>query len=216
MNKSQRERAAKYWLKKYGEPIDTDELKRVASPRHLSLNRLITRSHQSHGELADLLERQAEELREFFTKRFVRGTATTLADSMKEHNEQRGDEEAVRPFPFALVEQHLGFGLRLARSARTHAARFSSWEAPPSTRALDLELGFACHHVSEWIRKRHRERSGALDGKTSWPDVVKCLEWHRVPIGRLEAAGDLAGAARRRVDRLLQATSDREDLDTDV
>jgi hypothetical protein len=215
LTNSQRDRAAKYWLKKYGEPIDCDELTRVVSPRNLSANRLLTALHRSYEELIKLLEKQARELEDFSAQRFVRGTKSTLSGMQKSHAEKRGEEDAVRPFPFKLIKDHVDFGRRIAQTARVQLNNLPSWETLPVSRAADLDYRAAVHHVAEWIRGRHRNGRGELDRRMSWPDCVKCLEWHGVPIERLSVGRDPEGALRKMEERFLQSIRDAESLKSD-
>jgi hypothetical protein len=56
--------------------------------------------------------------------------------------------------------------------------RHPEWHWHVETRAMDVALAQAAYEVAEWIRSRHRNRGGTLDGYTSWPDVVRCLKWY--------------------------------------
>jgi len=210
VNKSQRERAARYWLRKYGEPIDCTDLSRVAALSRVELNRLIAASQSGFEELADLLEGQADKLQQYLEDRAVRGTGRSLEVARQAYRGaalSEGDEARaeVMPFPFRLLAQHIARGRRIAASARTQAQRLPIRKGRAASRAPDLALGFACHYVAEWVRERHPSRRGELDGKTSWPDVVKCLEWHGHRFQRQCAGGDVYGAARRRAERFRDA-----------
>jgi hypothetical protein len=81
----------------------------------------------------------------------------------------------------------LFLALRLAqRSAASRADEMVSemlhrtpdWRWKAKTQGADVALALAACEVAEWIRKRHRNKSGQLDESTSWPDVAFCFEWY--------------------------------------
>jgi hypothetical protein len=208
---------AAYWAEKYGESIDCPELRKCASLEAVQRERAKFASLRILTEFAELLREQWVEQRAFF-ERSVPGESSSFREHLEseraatgetgarrraaqmtkliEFLEGRGDRRAIHAAHFANPAQFLQ-ALQLAeRSSRSRTAelleivlnRFPESEWAVKTRASDPALGQAAHAVSEWIRKRHQNAKGKPDERTSWPDVVHCLEYHGHDLSQIDTS----------------------------
>lgn len=77
--------------------------------------------------------------------------------------------------------------------------RHAAWPWQVETRAMDVAFAHAAYQVAEWIRLRHRNRGGTLDGFPSWGDVARCLRWYGHDLANI--GSDPALAMRKLVTR---------------
>lgn len=199
---------AAYWLDKYGEPIDCYALKKHAALAAVESERSRIAALRLLGAYSELLGRQSAQQREFFEThvpggpdRFDeyldavmraageddrnrrRARLERLLDALEGRDPNRGALAIARSAQAAELLYVLRFAQRRATAqaaelADTAFRRVPDWRWQAKTRGADVALALAAYEVSEWIRARHCNQSGQLDGRTSWPDVAVCFEWH--------------------------------------
>jgi hypothetical protein len=226
-----------FWLKKYGEPINCPELRRIASLAAVERERSAVSALRALGDYAELLRRQRQEQIAFLDHR-VPGEDAKLSQRLEDElaaageRGERGRRARVSSY-VALLEGRVGrtkrgtprrnvlalsryahpteliLALRLAQRGAASRAdemvsdvlhRTPDWRWKAQTRGADVALALATYEVSEWIRKRHPNTSGQLDGRTSWPDVALCFEWYGHDLSHI--AGNRADALRRLASRI--------------
>ena len=210
-----REGVAAYWVKKYGEPIDCPELRRVASLAVVERERSDVAALRILHEYSALLQHQRQQQIAFLDRR-IHGEDKTLRDHLRAElaaggaKAERGRGNRIESY-LALLEGRVGRTKRgrprrnvlgLARFAhpaellqalqigqrrtasrtdemvRELRRRHPAWRWQVETRAMDVAFAHAAYQVAEWIRPRHRNRGGTLDGFPSWGDVARCLRWY--------------------------------------
>ncbi len=177
-------RVAERWLEKYGEAIDCAAIRDVASAANLEKHRLSFMEARVCLRMAEVLERQAKELGQEL-ERPAPGSNLSLFQQLQNTAQAIEEDPSATPIsakdaaaPTLLVPGLIEAMDKGARWLRERAQAVSPAVRDAATLAPDLALGRACFEISEWIRARHRRANGMRDGRTSWPDVVKCLEWH--------------------------------------
>lgn len=206
--------------------LEKDEgLRRHASPNAVAFTREMFGRWELYPELADLLEQQALKLLEFREKP-VPGTSASLGDHVRamrvgahwrpETDESGRWDYVFRMNPMAnkidfITREALGYPdvdqvdyelMDLARRQQELAQRIRkrlqerpAWVPSARKRAKDLPFGRACAVVAETIRFYKN------DGTTSWPLVVRVLEWYGHDLSHL--SGDPMDAIQKAAERYL-------------
>lgn len=175
---------AQTWRERYGKAIDCPELVQVASRSAVDKVRLLLRTARVHREYAELIERL--KLREIaFLKKRLRGERANLLENLNSLAKSLEGDESLGvarptgkaiPLPTIVWRREIETD-KLVRWLRDAVAE---WPRDVGRRGPVADLAFArtCFEVGEWVRARHCDRRGEPDEQTSWPDVVRCLEWY--------------------------------------
>lgn len=203
MDENERARVGVAWRAKYGDAIDCRDL-RVASLAAVEASRFILADAQSLQSFADFLDQIQNRVLLFMdrpllgSQRSLAELATVAADAIEAAPSMPRIGRADAPLLLS-VARILSTLRETSEQSRRAAEEASPWAAPARSRLADPALDRACFLVGEWIRERHRNQSGHPDGRTSWEDVRRCLEWHGHDLSHI--AADRSGALRKRARR---------------
>ncbi len=183
MNDAERDEFSRYWQDKYGEPIECEVLRRVASLPAVLAARIDFDDLRAMPGFAALLERQRLEIEQFLDAPQA-GTQRSLRAGLHELEAAKlagRADDGITP-SHALVA-HAADALisdqrRIENDLRRDVVEFPAWCWNVGKKAADVAFGLACSAVDYWIRDRHRNAQGERDGNGSWPNVAKLLEWY--------------------------------------
>jgi len=158
----------RYWLDKYGERMDSIGFVDFAACVHQPF--IETRLAISFlPEYVHLLEKQ-KKARERLFSRHLRGRSVPMAELL-----QTARDTGVKPL--RIFHEMAEKAIEEARDYAELLIGCDDSIRRSRTRAPNDELRLVAAYLSEWIRRNHRDTRGTKDGKTSWPDTARALEW---------------------------------------
>lgn len=205
-----REEFRERWRRKYADEPDSDHLYFFASPSTIAHVTTSSAAARLYGPFEQLIREQRRKRLQLLRGR-IPGSSSTLRDLQRAEHAQRLQQRQLQgAWPAHALVNHLDTFLdRVLRFERETMVLLrglrrlrldlplNAPKGPPSKNAIWL----AAAGVASFVKDRHRNRRGELDGDISWPDVADFLQFHGLDLSHI--ASDPAKALCQGVKRFL-------------